>query len=199
MQERYEAMQSDANLIARIRERDPEALVEAYAVYGKRVFSLIYRITQDRSAAEEILQDTFLRLWSRVPAFDEEIGSLLPWLFCVGRNCALDYLRKESRRGGFDVMFTEEWLDGESQQPDGSIPVLGFDSHLEEQDGVRSALSALPEEQRSLIEMAYFEGWTHSELAEQTGESLGTVKSRIRLGLKRLRTILSGRRSEISQ
>lgn len=184
-------MQSDANLIAGIRERDPEALVEAYALYGKRVFSLIYRITRDRPAAEEILQDTFLRLWNRVPAYDEEIGSLLPWLFCVGRNGALDYLRKESRRGAFNVIFTEEWLDIEPPQPD-------FSS-TKELDGVITAMSMLPAEQRSLIEMAYFEGRTHSELAVQTGESLGTVKSRIRLGLKKLRTLLSARRSEISQ
>jgi len=191
MQERYGAMQSDANLIARIRERDPQALVEAYALYGKRVFSLIYRVVQERPAAEEILQDTFLRLWNRVPAYDEEIGSLLPWLFCVGRNCALDYRRKESRRGALDVMFTEDCPELESPQPD--------ISSMEERHEVRTALSALPEEQRSLIAMAYFEGWTQSELAERTGESLGTVKSRMRLGLKKLRTMLSGRRSEISQ
>jgi len=88
-------------------------------------------------------------------------------------------------------MFTEDCPELESPQPD--------ISSMEERHEVRTALSALPEEQRSLIAMAYFEGWTQSELAERTGESLGTVKSRMRLGLKKLRTMLSGRRSEISQ
>jgi len=190
MQERLGAMESDAILLARIRERDPQALVDAYSAYGKRVFSLIFRIAKDRSAAEEILQDTFLRLWNRAPVYDDKIDSLLPWLFCVGRNGALDYLRKESRRGAFDVIYTEEFPDLESLQ--------GIVVDPAELDGMRMALASLPPEQRELIELAYFEGLTHSELAERTGQSLGTVKSRIRLGLGKLRTLLAGRRSELS-
>jgi RNA polymerase sigma-70 factor (ECF subfamily) len=136
------------------------------------------------------LQDTFLRLWNRAPVYDDKINSLLPWLFCVGRNGALDYLRKESRRGAFDVIYTEEFPDFETLQAVTVDP--------SELDGMRMALAALPPEQRELIELAYFEGLTHSELAERTGQSLGTVKSRIRLGLGKLRTLLTGRQSELS-
>ncbi len=171
----------------RIRQRDPQALVDAYAAYGKRVFSLIFRIVQNRPAAEEILQDTFMRLWDRVPEPDAGRVSLLPWLLCVGRNCALDYLRKESRRGAYDVLFTDEI---------GEAAFLGEESWSEDDaEGVRDALETLPPEQKKLIEMAYFDGLTQVEMAEKTGESLGTVKSRIRLGLKKLRNLLSGTES----
>jgi RNA polymerase sigma-70 factor, ECF subfamily len=171
----------DALLIARIRSRDPQALIDAYALYGKRVFSLIYRIVDNREAAEEILQDTFLRLWDRFEQYDAEKGALLSWLFRVARNCALDFHRKESRRGSFDVIFVEDDALNELREN-----VLSVETAY----SVRNALSALPGAQRQAIELAYFEGLTQSELAEQTGESLGTVKSRIRLGLKKLRTIL---------
>jgi RNA polymerase sigma-70 factor (ECF subfamily) len=171
----------DVLLIARIRSRDPQALIDAYALYGKRVFSLIYRIVDNREAAEEILQDTFLRLWDRFERYDADKGALLSWLFRVARNCALDFLRKESRRGSSDVVFIEEDALDELREN-----VLSVETAYT----VRNALSALPSLQRQAIELAYFEGLTQSELAEQTGESLGTVKSRIRLGLKKLRDIL---------
>ena len=173
---------SDQKLIEGIRRRDPQALIDTYARYGRRVFSLIYRIVQDRQTAEEILQDTFLRLWDRSELYDSEKGALLSWLFRVGRNCALDFLRKESRRGNFDVVLVE----GNSDLEDLHEDVLSVETSI----AVRDALSALPSAQRQLIELAYFEGLTHSELVERTGESLGTVKSRIRLGLKKLRDAL---------
>ena len=109
-------------------------------------------------------------------------GALLSWLFRVARNGALDFLRKESRRGDFDVVF----IEGEPELEDLHEDVLSVETAF----AVRDALSALPNAQKRLIELAYFEGLTHSELAEQTGESLGTVKSRIRLGLKKLRDVL---------
>ncbi len=182
MPDRASPPQNDKLLIARIRRREPQALIDAYACYSKRVFSLIYRIVQDRQAAEEILQDTFLRLWGRSELYDPEKGALLSWLFRVGRNCALDFLRKESKRGNFDVVLVEGNPDLEDLHED----VLSVETSF----AVRDALSALPSAQRQLIELAYFEGLTHSELVERTGESLGTVKSRIRLGLKKLRDAL---------
>jgi RNA polymerase sigma-70 factor (ECF subfamily) len=166
----------------RIRRREPQALIDAYALYGKRVFSLILRIVHDRQTAEEILQDTFMRLWNRYELYDAEKGALLSWLFRVARNGALDFRRKESRRGNFDVVF----IEGDPEFEDLHEDVLSVETAF----AVRDALSALPSAQKHLIELAYFEGLTHSELAEQTGESLGTVKSRIRLGLKKLRDVL---------
>ncbi len=123
-----------------------------------------------------------MRLWTRYEFYDAEKGALLSWLFRVARNGALDFLRKESRRGDFDVVF----IEGDPELEDLHEDVLSVETAF----AVRDALSALPNAQKRLIELAYFEGLTHSELAEQTGESLGTVKSRIRLGLKKLRDVL---------
>jgi RNA polymerase sigma-70 factor, ECF subfamily len=182
MPDRGDSAQLDRLLIERIRRREPQALIDAYALYGKRVFSLILRIVHDRQSAEEVLQDTFMRLWTRYEFYDAEKGALLSWLFRVARNGALDFLRKESRRGDFDVVF----IEGDPELEDLHEEVLSVETAF----AVRDALSALPNAQKRLIELAYFEGLTHSELAEQTGESLGTVKSRIRLGLKKLRDVL---------
>jgi RNA polymerase sigma-70 factor (ECF subfamily) len=182
MRDKASTAQQDRLLIERIRRREPQALIDAYASYGTRVFSLIFRIVRDRQAAEELLQDTFMRLWDRFEAYDADKGALLSWLFRVGRNCALDFLRKESRRGHFDVVF----IEGDSELENLHEDVLSSEMVFV----VRDALSALPSAQKLLIELAYFEGLTHSELAEQTGDSLGTVKSRIRLGLKKLREVL---------
>ena len=182
MPDRGNIARQDRLLLERIRRREPQALVDVYALYGKRVFSLILRIVHDRQTAEEILQDTFMRLWNRYELYDPEKGALLSWLFRVARNLALDFRRKESRRGNFDVVF----IEGDPELEDLHEDVLSVETAF----AVRDALSALPSAQKHLIELAYFEGLTHSELAEQTGESLGTVKSRIRLGLKKLRDVL---------
>jgi RNA polymerase sigma-70 factor, ECF subfamily len=182
MPDRGDIARLDRLLMERIRRREPQALIDVYALYGKRVFSLILRIVHDRESAEEILQDTFMRLWSRYEFYDAEKGALLSWLFRVARNGALDFRRKESRRGNLDVVF----IEGDPELEDLHEDVLSVETAF----AVRDALSALPTAQKHLIELAYFEGLTHSELAEQTGESLGTVKSRIRLGLKKLRDVL---------
>jgi RNA polymerase sigma-70 factor, ECF subfamily len=182
MLDRGDMARKDRLLMERIRRREPQALIDVYALYGKRVFSLILRIVHDRQSAEEILQDTFMRLWDRYEFYDAEKGALLSWLFRVARNGALDFRRKESRRGNFDVVF----IEGAAELEDLHEDVLSVETAF----AVRDALSALPNAQKRLIELAYFEGLTHSELAEQTGESLGTVKSRIRLGLKKLRDVL---------
>jgi RNA polymerase sigma-70 factor (ECF subfamily) len=182
MLDRGDIARKDRLLMERIGRREPQALIDVYALYGKRVFSLILRIVHDRQSAEEILQDTFLRLWDRYEFYDPEKGALLSWLFRVARNGALDFRRKESRRGNFDVVF----IEGDPELEDLHEDVLSVETAF----AVRDALSALPSAQKHLIELAYFEGLTHSELAEQTGESLGTVKSRIRLGLKKLRDVL---------
>ena len=182
MLDREDTTRKDRLFMERIRRREPQALVDVYALYGKRVFSLILRIVHDRQTAEEILQDTFMRLWNRYELYDPEKGALLSWLFRVARNLALDFRRKESRRGNFDVVF----IEGDPELEELHEDVLSVETAF----AVRDALSALPSAQKRLIELAYFEGLTHSELAEQTGESLGTVKSRIRLGLKKLRDVL---------
>ncbi len=176
----------DSALIAQVLGRQPEALLELYRKYKTRVYSLVLRIVRDRSTAEEILQDTFFRLWQRPEYYDPEKGPLIAWLLTVARNLALDHFRKESRRLPTCVL-TNEGNAFLERVPDLTAledPSLG--------PALRQALKQLPPEQRTAIEMAYFEGLTHSELAERLGESLGTVKTRIRLGLGKMREAMRG-------
>jgi len=187
MPEQVDSQERDAGWMDGVRRRDPQALISLYNCYGKRVFSLIYRVVKDRGAAEELVQDTFLRLWDRADQYDPKKGALLSWLYRVGRNCALDFLRKESRRVPLDVDLNENLRE---------VGVKG--DGPEQAYAVRLAVLSLPAEQREVLELAYFEGLTHSELVERTGESLGTVKSRIRLGIKKLRSHLqSGAKASI--
>jgi RNA polymerase sigma-70 factor (ECF subfamily) len=171
----------DSRLIAQLRQRDSEALLALYRKYRLRVFSLVYRILEDRGAAEEVLQDTFFRLWERPQFYDSEKGPLVAWLLTVARNLALDHKRKESRRVQSCV------LTNEGNAVLDSIPDMIALQDPSLAPALRQAMELLPPNQKVAIEMAYFEGLTHSELAERLGESLGTVKTRIRLGLSKMR------------
>lgn len=170
-------MQDEALLI-RIRERDGDALLELYRRYRLRVFALILRILKDRALAEEVLQDVFQRLWDHPEKFDPSKGQLLGWLITVARNISLDHKRKESRRSIYHV------YTNEACSPD---PALS----AEVVQSVRQVLENLPPEQKQVLELSYFEGLTHLELSEQLGESLGTVKTRIRLGMQKLKQALT--------
>jgi len=178
--------QDDSFLLAQVEKRDPDALQALYRKYSNRVFSLIYRIVENRSAAEELLQDTFYRLWERPHFYSAEKGTLVSWLLTVGRNIALDHKRKESRRAAHHVITPG---DGEGFDIE-HLPEIGALTDPDLSRSIRQAMESLPPAQKSTLEMAYFEGLTHQELAERTGESLGTVKTRIRLGISKLREAL---------
>jgi RNA polymerase sigma-70 factor (ECF subfamily) len=176
--------EEDVELLAGIARRDSDALLRLYRKYNRRVFSLVYRILDDSAAAEEVLQDTFYRLWDRSQLYQPEKGQLISWLFTVARNLALDHKRKESRRADSSVFLSGE----ESAEMDlDSLPAM---ASLEDPDlgrTISKAMEQLPAEQKKAIELAYFEGLTHQELSDKLGQSLGTVKTRIRLGLSKLR------------
>ena len=176
--------QEDIELLAGIERRDSDALQRVYRKYSTRVFSLLYRILNDRAAAEEILQDTFYRLWNRSQLYQPEKGLLISWLLTVARNLALDYKRKESRRADSSVFARVEESGAAGLE---SVPEMASLDDPELSHTIRQVLEQLPAEQRTAIELAYFEGLTHQELSIKTGETLGTVKTRIRLGLSKLR------------
>lgn len=168
---------ADSELVRRLSIRDQEALVELYRRYGRRVYPLILRIVRSQSVADEVVQDVFLRLWTRPERYSPEAGSLLAWLLTVGRNLALDALRREHRwRRDLDLDDEVRWAAVD----------CATDVSLVVQDG----LAALPEDQRTAIELAYFSGMTHAEMAAHLEEPLGTVKSRLRLALDKLRRAL---------
>jgi RNA polymerase sigma-70 factor (ECF subfamily) len=176
----------DGDLLVRLQRRDPQALAELYDRYGRMVFGLILRTVQDRGTAEDLVQETFLRVWNRVGGFDAEHGAVGPWLLAVARNRAIDYLRYRGRR-------PEAALElNESENPalfaDLKSDPLRFDTVRQ----VKTALEKLPAPQREAIELAYFEGMSQTEIAERLRQPLGTVKSWMRRALLQMREELGG-------
>jgi RNA polymerase sigma-70 factor (ECF subfamily) len=169
---------SDLSLIAAVRSGDESGMAALYDRYSSIVYSVALRVLGDTAAAEDILQEVFMQLWRNPSVFDSSRGNLGAWLAVIARNRAIDGLRK--RRPETDV---EDVIV--SVEPDMS----GDAERSRAMEKVRSALSAMPAVQRSALEMAYFEGLSHSEIAAKTGEPLGTVKTRIRAGLLALRKV----------
>ncbi len=177
---------SDLELLALIGRSDKDALAALYERYGRRVFSLAVRILSDSVTSEEVTQDVFLSIWRRGASYRPDKGKFTTWLFSSGHNRTTDELRRRRRdrnRGSDDV---DEHLDIVSADisPDDSAVAQS------EYAMVREALKALPPEQRQVVELAYFRGLTQAEIAEKMGQPLGTVKTRMRLALKKLRDAL---------
>jgi RNA polymerase sigma-70 factor (ECF subfamily) len=174
--------EGDPELARRLKRRDPQVMAELYDRYGRLAYSLILRIVRDTGIAEDLVQETFLRVWNRAQGFDEERGALGPWLLAVARNRAIDYLRSA---GGRMTRNSLELIETEHPAAFGD-----FEADVLSQDTarrIRSALDQLAPNQRSVIELAYFEGLSQSEMAERMGQPLGTVKTWVRTALKNLR------------
>lgn len=171
----------DAGLMERIARQDQESLLVLYERYGGQVYGLVLKILRDPGLAEEATQDTFLKVWHRGSTWDPGRGRLASWLLAVARHTAIDRLRREQRQAAVVAAVLEQ---AEGLQPDN--PIMG-DTSWHDAQLLRSLLRQLPREQAQVIELAFFHGFTHSELAELLDWPLGTVKTRIRLGLQRLR------------
>jgi RNA polymerase sigma-70 factor, ECF subfamily len=163
-------------LVSAIRAGDEQAMARLYERYSSIVYSVALRVLGNTEAAEDILQDVFMQLWRSPDLFDATRGSLPGWLAVITRNRAIDSLRKRRPEANIsDVVVCVE--------PD---LVHGADRGRAIQT-IRGALGSMPPPQRSALEMAFFEGLSHNEIAEKTGEPLGTIKTRIRAGLVTLR------------
>lgn len=171
----------DMRLVARIRAGDQTAMAELYDRYGKVVYAVALRVLQDTGAAEDVLQDIFLQLWRNPDSFDASRGTLAAWLAVIARHRAIDRLRK--RRPEVDV--EECVIAGGPDLSDEAERSLVIEK-------VRSVLAEMNPDQRHALELAYFQGLTHTEIAEKTGEPLGTIKTRIRSGLQQLRARFAG-------
>lgn len=173
--------EGDAEIVARLQRRDPQALAELYDRYGRLAYSLIVRVVRDGALAEDLVQETFLRVWNRAQGFDAKRGALGPWLLAVARNRAIDYLRSASGRER-NALELEE-VDHPSLYTDMESDILASDKARI----IRAALDKLAPNQREVIELAYFEGLTQTEMAARMGQPLGTVKTWVRTALKNLR------------
>ena len=173
--------ENDADLVRRLQRRDPRAMAELYDRYGRLVYALILRVVRDGGIAEDLVQETFLRVWNRVQGFDADRGGLAPWLLAVARNRAIDYLRSAAGR-----------MRNTVELPETEHPALFADMEKELLNSdkvrrVRMALEKLSENHRAVIELAYFEGLSQAEMAERMSQPLGTVKTWVRTALKSLR------------
>jgi RNA polymerase sigma-70 factor (ECF subfamily) len=178
----------DAQLMRRTANGDETALGLLYDRYGRLVFSVAYHVLNDQTLAEETTQEVFLRVWQKADSYHPEQGRLAPWLASIARRRAIDLYRRRQRsienrltdtpvEDAFDLADPED-VENEAQA-------------AEQRRRVRQALAALPEVQRQALAYAFFRGYSHSQIAALTGEPLGTVKTRIRLAMLKLRDLLS--------
>lgn len=175
-------LKDDSGLARRLHDRDPKAMGEIYDRYGRLVYSLIHRIVHDTGVAEDLTQETFLRIWNRAQAFDAERGALGPWIVTVARNRAIDYLRSSA---GITASRSLELADIEHPSR-----FQGFDEaalSLDRARRLKEAFEKLTPNQKTVIELAYFEGLSQTEMAERMQQPLGTVKTWVRAALKTLR------------
>jgi RNA polymerase sigma-70 factor (ECF subfamily) len=174
------AAANDAALVSAIRAGDQNAMAALYDRYSAVVYSIALRVLGDTGAAEDILQDVFMQLWRNPSAFDASRGNLGAWLAVITRNRSIDALRKRRPEQDFEEVVLAVEPDFAS---DADRSRIG--------EKVRSLLAAMPDGQRKALELAYFEGLSHTEIAAKTGEPLGTIKTRIRAGLLTLRKAFS--------
>lgn len=181
---------TDDELMRRVAEGDSDALAQLFRRYAGAVYSLAYRMLNDREGAEDLLNEVFVRVWRQAPTFDSHRGKFSTWLMSVARNLGIDELRsRRSRPQRADPLSPD---DPDMDLVDESEDVERDVWYAERRRLIRQALRELPAAQRQALELAYFEGLTQSEIAERLGDPLGTVKTRVRLGLHKLRDLLLG-------
>jgi len=173
---------SDATLVVQLLHRDVSAFEQLYDRHSRIVYALVLRILQQASTAEEVVQDVFLQLWRNAGQYQSDRGPFVPWLLTLARNRALDHLRLKSER--------QRRREDQADELPAIAKTPEYEKALDEKrraERVRSLIGTLSAPQKKAIEMAYFEGLSHSEIANALQEPLGTVKSWIRNGLLRLK------------
>jgi RNA polymerase sigma-70 factor (ECF subfamily) len=177
----------DEDLMLLVGEKDPEAFAVFYDRHGGAAYSLAYRIVGDRSGAEDVTQEAFLSIWRSGARYDRARGSVRSWTLGIVRNRAIDALRRHTGRAP-KLDFDDDAALEQRPSPD-----LTDEQALQRESArqLRGALSELPSEQSRVIELAYFGGFSHSEIAEMLNMPLGTVKGRMRLGIEKIRTQLA--------
>ena len=180
---------SDEALVALAARSEQSALAELYDRYGRPAYGLALRVLRDDALAEDAVQDAFLALWRTAARFVPERGKASTWIFTLVHRRAVDLVRREERR-------RTDTIEQAPEQGGGSVEeeaLLRF-----QRERVQNALKKLPDQQREAIELAYYGGFTQSELAERLGQPLGTIKSRMFMGLARLRELLGEPGLEVS-
>lgn len=179
--------QPDLNLlIMRVAAGDQLAMTSLYDASSRVLYGLLSRILNEHALAEEVLLDVYMQVWRQADSYDEVRGSPMAWMLTIARSRAIDRLRS----GRQELLLRESFEESDNARSE--IDVEETAAIAEMQGRVRDALETLPAEQREVIELAYYGGLSHSEIALQLEQPLGTVKTRIRLGMMKLRDILPG-------
>ena len=177
----------DQALVTRLKQREASAMGVLYDRFGGLLYSVIYRAVRDQATAEDLVQETFFRIWNRIHTFDAEKGRLEAWLVTIARNRAFDYLR--TLRGGAGEVTSFDELERSGYFATASGPRT---DHVVQQRAVQQALTSLNEPQREVIELTHFEGMTQAEIADKLKKPLGTVKGLVRSALRVLREAAEG-------
>lgn len=172
----------ESELIARLRRRESQALRYLYDRYAGALFGVILRIVKSQDVAQEVLQDVMMKIWERFDQYDESKGRLFTWMVNISRNQAIDKTRSKEIS---QVRKTSDLSNFVHSSNKGNFLELSVDGI-----GVRELLSRLPADQQQVVDYLYFQGYTHSEMAEETGIPLGTVKTRLRSAMEQLRTLM---------
>ena len=178
---------ADEDLMALVQEHEAQAFEVLFDRHADAAFSLAYRMCGRRSMAEDVVQESFLSLWRRGASYDPTRGSVRSWVLSVVHNRAIDAFRRETVRTSRDV-----GDEGVAERVAASERTEAEVERRDEARHVRSALGELPADQRQVIELAYFGGFTHTQIAEMLKLPAGTVKGRMRLGLTKMRVALGG-------
>ncbi len=175
----------------RIRDRAPDSLADLYDGFAGAMFSLALEILCDRWEAEEVIQDVFAYVWKKPESYSPEKGKFSSWLLVITRNRCIDRIRSRKRK----VVHGEPIEALSNRQDYSSVDGAEHASRTDEQTSILKAFDQLPDDQREVLELSYFKGLNHQEISDHLNLSLGTVKSRIRLGMDKLRRALAGLRS----
>jgi RNA polymerase sigma factor (sigma-70 family) len=171
---------SEQELVALLKEQNNDAFNYLYDHYSGALFTIINQIVPDKDTASDVLQEVFVNIWRKIGSYDATKGRLFTWMLNIGRNAAIDKVRSKGYR---DNQKTQPIAEGESEMAMSSNPVVN-------DVGLKKVLTTLNEEYRKLIDLSYFQGFTHEEIAKMLGIPLGTVKTRIRTAISQLRTMI---------
>ena len=177
----------DDDLVRRLKARDAQVMSKLYDRYGRLVYSVIFRVVRDSAAAEDLVQETFLRIWNRAQSFDQQRGALGPWILTVARNRAIDHLRSLDGRMAAGAL--------ELDRIENPAQFTAFEDRaltLDRARRIKEAFQKLAPHQKEVIELAYYQGLSQTEMAERLKQPLGTVKTWVRSALQILREELSG-------
>lgn len=180
----------DVDVMRRIGDGDAEALGELYARHGRVVFAVIYRMVASPEAAEEVTQDVFHTVWRRAGTYRSDRGAVRGWLLTIARNAGIDWRRSKVARIAREAPMEDAAQLADDLRVDDRVSIRLRDER------VRAVVGSLPDEQRQVLDLAFWGGLSQTEIAAKTGVPLGTVKSRVRLAMIKLRDGLSSERSD---